>query len=91
MSTLPAVKIKNSFKKFQIENQLFICIIDKIKIYFPNHAQLKYSVELIEHILQLIENSIKNKLSIDKQALLLKIISSLFQYKSDELKIVENK
>ena len=89
---LPDIKLKNSARNIILENTLIKTIVDKVRL-IPLFDQLKNDIELTEHVCNLVENSItgnKNSKPIDKKALVIKIMSQLFNLNSEQEKNVIN-
>lgn len=87
---LPDVKLKNSALNITVENTLIKTISDKIRL-IPGYEQLKNDIEITEHICNLVENTItgnNNSKPIDKKALVIKIVSQLFNINGDAEKVV---
>ena len=63
------VKAKNSLLNIQVEGKLLTTLIEHIKVAFPNYTELRGSIEFIEYILQIIENTLLQNINIDKGAL----------------------
>lgn len=86
--SLATVKQKNSLKAFSSEAILIRDIVAEIKT-IPNFIELKHNVELIEHVLQILINSIPSKVKIDIKQTGVKIMVGIFPYDANELKVLE--
>ncbi len=87
---LAETKFKNTLKTFETEGILIEGIVKKIQTKLPNYNELKANVDLIEHILQIMVDSIPSNQKIDLKQLAIKIINNLFTLNANEMLFVEN-
>ena len=83
---LPNIKLKNSCKSIVLKSVLKKQIVDHLQS-IPDLNNLKNSVELVEFVANLVENSLKNnkKKKIDKRALVTEIIYTVHTLTPDEI------
>jgi len=84
------VKLKNQLLNLDLEKQLIEVIEQRIRN-LPNYLELRLNPELILLCCNLIENSLdKKKVKLDKKALCLRVLASIFQYSEADKKHVDN-
>lgn len=91
MDQLNYVKLKNNLKHLDLEKQLITTIDQRIKS-LPNHNELRLNPELILLVCNLVENAVfdkKTKLKVDKKALVVRVLHSVFNYTEPDKKQVD--
>jgi hypothetical protein len=90
MENLVYVKLKNSLVDNDIERQIVQVIEQRIKA-LPNYMELRLHPELILLACNLIENAAEDrKKKLDKKTVLIKILSSIFNYTEPDKKNVSD-
>ncbi len=90
MDQLCYVKLKHHLKNMDLEKQLIEVIDQRIRT-LPNYVELRLNPELILLCCNLIENAvIDKKIKLDKKALCLRILSTIFSYNEADKKHVDS-
>ncbi len=90
MDQLVYVKLRHVLKDMNLEKQLIEVIDQRIRT-LPNYMELRLNPELILLCCNLIENAvIDKKIKLDKKALCLRILSTIFQYNENDKKHVDS-
>lgn len=86
MDQLVYVKLKNNLLQADLEKQLLEVIDQRIRT-LPDHSTFRNNPELILLTCNLIENACQDKkIKIDKKALCIRILHTIFQYGEPEKK-----
>lgn len=88
MDQLVYVKLKNNLLNMDLEKQLIEVIDQRIRT-LPNYNELRLNPELILLCCNLVENAcVDKKIKIDKKALCVRVLASIFAYSEPEKKQV---
>ena len=71
------IKFKNSLKNFVSENNIVLKICQKMNA-VPNVQTLKYDLELIKYIANVVENELTKHTEDEKKDVIVKVLKNLF-------------